>query len=79
MIRIGTNRVSCKIRCEDCGATVETGEVADRCGNHWNTRFYGQPKHGSAKSLKHHFIPDPKYPWYCETCGYAEHEKLQHI
>lgn len=27
---------------------------------------------------RHHFTPNPKYPWFC-TCGYAEHEPLMHF
>lgn len=27
----------------------------------------------------HHFKPNRKWPWFCELCGYAPHEPLQHI
>lgn len=36
--RLGTGRVSCIIQCEDCGCTLETGEVWN-CGLAWNTRW----------------------------------------
>lgn len=26
----------------------------------------------------HTFLPHSKYPWFCDKCGYAEHEQLQH-
>ena len=35
--RVGTARVSCIISCDDCGCTLETGEVWN-CGQTWNRR-----------------------------------------
>lgn len=35
--RIGTNRVSCIVQCQDCGCTLETGETWNS-GESWNTR-----------------------------------------
>lgn len=35
--RVGTNKVSCIVACEDCGASLETGETWDS-GANWNTR-----------------------------------------
>ena len=27
---------------------------------------------------RHVYRPNKKYPWFCECCGYAEHETLMH-
>ena len=27
---------------------------------------------------RHPYKPHKKYPWFCEDCGYAEHETLKH-
>ena len=35
--RVGTTRVSCIVSCQDCGATVESGETFNQ-GTQWNTR-----------------------------------------
>ena len=37
VVRIGTARQSHIISCEDCGATLETGETFNH-GEKWNTR-----------------------------------------
>lgn len=34
----GTAKQSCIIRCENCGASVESGEEGENCGNWWNRR-----------------------------------------
>lgn len=26
----------------------------------------------------HTFVPHPRFPWFCDKCGYAPHERLQH-
>lgn len=26
----------------------------------------------------HEYKPHRKYPWFCELCGYPEHERLKH-
>ena len=36
VVRIGTGRVSCQVRCEDCGAFLESNE--NGYGHAWNTR-----------------------------------------
>jgi len=28
---------------------------------------------------RHKFKQDPEYPWFCQHCGYAEHEELKHL
>jgi hypothetical protein len=30
-------------------------------------------------TVKHHFVPHPKWPWFCKNCGYPPQEPLQHI
>lgn len=41
LIRMGTNRVSMVIGCEDCGATVESGETVISKRSAWNIRADG--------------------------------------
>lgn len=36
--RLGTNRVSCIILCEDCGCRLESNETDQWCGEAWNHR-----------------------------------------
>jgi len=36
--RMGTNRVSMQISCEDCGASIESGETWINEHSKWNTR-----------------------------------------
>jgi len=26
----------------------------------------------------HVYKPDPRWPWFCQECGYGEHERLKH-
>lgn len=33
----------------------------------------------AALPLKHAYVPDEEYPWFCGECGYPEHERLQHL
>ena|ERR1043166_4714444 len=33
------------------------------------------PEADASRKL-HQYKPDPKYPWFCADCGYAEHERL---
>lgn len=28
--------------------------------------------------LKHAYVPHSDYPWFCDVCGYPEHEVMQH-
>lgn len=28
---------------------------------------------------RHAYKPHRKYPWFCASCGYAEHEPLMHF
>jgi len=28
---------------------------------------------------RHKYVPNPKYPWFCKHCGYAEHEQIMHL
>jgi len=37
--RIGTQRYSTVIQCEDCSCQLETGEVEWNAGSRWNTRW----------------------------------------
>lgn len=37
-VRSGTNRVSCIVQCENCGAKLESGDEGDASGRTWNTR-----------------------------------------
>jgi hypothetical protein len=36
--RLGTNRQSCIVKCENCGCSLETNESGDSCGELWNWR-----------------------------------------
>jgi Lar family restriction alleviation protein len=38
--RLGTNRQSCIINCENCGCRLETNETGEWCGEQWNRRKY---------------------------------------
>jgi len=40
--RVGTNRQSCIVICEDCGCMVESNETGEYCGNKWNIRQESQ-------------------------------------
>lgn len=49
------------------------------CRMRWNNR--GEAKVLGAPPpvrLVHDYRPHPKYPWFCDLCGYAEHEGLKH-
>ena len=35
-------------------------------------------KEAQGDASPHEFRPHPKFPWFCDQCGYAEHEPLQH-
>jgi hypothetical protein len=28
--------------------------------------------------MTHVYVPHIRYPWFCDVCGYAGHERLQH-
>lgn len=43
--RLGTNRQSCIINCENCGCRLETGESGESCGEQWNRRKYALTSH----------------------------------
>jgi hypothetical protein len=30
------------------------------------------------KPLRHEYRPHPKYPWFCEECGYPRHDRMKH-
>lgn len=48
--RHGTHRQSCIVACQDCGCSLETGEVGNDCGGMWNHRAapkFGGGSHGS--------------------------------
>lgn len=32
----------------------------------------------ATEPVLHDYEPNPKYPWFCRHCGYAEHEPLKH-
>lgn len=38
--RLGTNRQSCIVNCENCGARMEANETGEYCGNQWNRRHF---------------------------------------
>lgn len=41
-------------------------------------RFH-EPGYTPPKQPTHAYKPHPEYPWFCEDCGYPEHETLKHI
>ncbi len=32
----------------------------------------------SDETTTHLYNPHPKFPWFCDDCGYPEHERLKH-
>lgn len=34
---------------------------------------------GDKPDTRHRCAPHKKYPWFCDVCGYAEHETLMHL
>jgi hypothetical protein len=42
-------------------------------------RFAKRLRRGPSAEPKHAFSPHPKWPWFCNVCGYDEREPLQHI
>lgn len=40
VVREGTNRQSCQVRCENCGCSLESNEIG--YGQMWNNRFNEQ-------------------------------------
>jgi hypothetical protein len=39
----------------------------------------GAPAEYSPDHLRHQYEPHADYPWFCEHCGYPEHETLKHV
>jgi hypothetical protein len=37
-----------------------------------------QPSELTPEHLRHKYEPHADYPWFCEQCGYPEHETLKH-
>lgn len=33
---------------------------------------------GVSYTQRHAYKPHRKHPWFCDVCGYPEHESLQH-
>lgn len=68
---------------------TEHGGIGINCGGHvivlpvraWHAlalALHGAPADLSPDHLRHVYQPCPKYPWFCEQCGYPEHERLKH-
>ncbi len=37
-----------------------------------------EPPEQSSATLRHHYRPNKRWPWFCAACGYPEHDRLQH-
>lgn len=67
-------------QCDGCCA----GMPIDSTGHHRNpdSDFYTIHMACQAKlyprDLRHTFVPNKRYPWFCAHCGYGEHERLIH-
>ena len=45
----------------------------------FNKRFEADGEERASSPTQHAYVPHPKYPWFCDECGYPERERLKHL
>jgi hypothetical protein len=51
--------------------------MADEIERLKQPRFH-EPGYQAPPPVLHPYKPNRQYPWFCEACGYPEHERLKH-
>jgi hypothetical protein len=64
-------------------------QLADKISRYLLTGMHHSTQEGKAAiaaiidppppDTRHAYKPHRKYPWFCASCGYAEHEPLMHL
>lgn len=77
----GRPRIYLRVPCSD-----EWGNThcEHSIGYHTAARLSGELRKASDwayqnTETRHKYEPNPKYPWFCKHCGYAEHEQIMHL